>query len=68
MLKPFSVPLPLLLIVMNWLAGLAPPCVAEYVRLAEDNPITGDATTVKVTARVCGLLIATLDCTGIVAV
>jgi hypothetical protein len=66
-LKPVSVPLPPLVIVMNWLAGSAAPWTAEKVRLVEDNAITGDGGTVNVTVRVCGLLDAMPDCTGIVA-
>jgi hypothetical protein len=67
-LNPESVPPPLLLIVRTWLAGLAPPWVAEKLRVADDNAITGDGATVTLTVTVCGLLDATPDCTGIVAV
>jgi hypothetical protein len=45
-LNPESVPPPLLLIVRTWLAGLAPPWVAEKLRVVAERPMLGAGVTV----------------------
>jgi hypothetical protein len=45
-LKSESVPPPPLVIVMNWLAGLAPPCIAEKLRVVTERPMLGRGVTV----------------------
>jgi hypothetical protein len=44
-LKPESVPPPLLVMVTTWLAGLAPPWIAEKLRVATESPMLGGGVT-----------------------
>ena len=54
--KPLSVPPPPLVMLTTWLGGLAPPWVAEKLRLAGVSTIAGPAeVTVNVTLSTCGL-------------
>jgi len=64
------VPPPVLVTLTVWAEGFAPPCTPTKLRLVGLRPIvggTGAAVTVKLTGTVCGVFVAPVAVTVIVA-